>query len=112
MHELAIAEAIADVAERRAGGRPLTAVAIRVGHLRQVVPDALAFSWMMITDATALAGCRLDIEEIVASVRCGSCGTVSVLETPLLLCPSCGGSGVTVVTGDEFVVVSLELAEV
>ena len=45
MHELSIAQAIVDVAARHAAGRRVERVQVRIGHLRQVVPSALAFSF-------------------------------------------------------------------
>ncbi len=49
MHELSIAEAIVDVATRHAAGRRVVRVEVKVGHLRQVVPDSLHLplsSWL------------------------------------------------------------------
>ena len=43
MHELSISSAIVDTALRHAGGRRVTSVALRVGALRQVVPESLKF---------------------------------------------------------------------
>lgn len=112
MHELSIAQAIAQKARERAGCRPVTAVAIRIGHLRQVVPDALEFSWTMITEAGDLQGCRLEIEQVPATVYCPDCDTTTTLDYPILLCGSCDQAHVTLMTGEEFMVVSLELSEV
>ncbi|MGB6225418.1 MAG: hydrogenase maturation nickel metallochaperone HypA [Pseudonocardiaceae bacterium] len=112
MHELSIAEAIAHKVRERAGGRSVSAVAIRVGHFRQIVPDALEFCWTMVTDATGLEGCRLEIEQVPATVRCGDCDVVTTLDVPILVCGSCEGSNVTLLTGQEFMVVSLEILEV
>ncbi len=112
MHELSIAEAIADKVRERAEGRSVAAVAIRVGHFRQIVPDALEFCWTMVTDATGLEGCRLEIEQIPATVRCNQCQAVSTLDHPILVCEPCGATDVTLLTGQEFMVVSLEIVEV
>jgi hydrogenase nickel incorporation protein HypA/HybF len=112
MHELSIAEAIAHKVSQRAAGRPVAAVAIQVGHFRQIVPDALEFCWTMVTDATGLEGCRLEIEQIPATVSCQDCEAVSTLDVPILMCESCGGTNVTLLTGQEFMVVSLEILEV
>ncbi len=112
MHELSIAESIAAKVRERAAGRPVAAVAIRVGHLRQVVPDALEFCWTMVTDASGLQGCQLEIEQVPATVHCQDCDNTTTLDVPILLCGSCGGSDVTLLTGQEFMVVSLELSEV
>lgn len=112
MHELSIAEAIAHKVQERAKGRPVVAVAIQVGHFRQIVPDALDFCWTMVTDATGLEGCRLEIEQIPATVSCQDCESISTLDVPILMCESCGGTNVTLLTGQEFMVVSLEILEV
>lgn len=84
VHELSIAQAIAHKVRERAQDRPISAVTIRVGHFRQVVPDALEFSWTMITESTSLQGCRLEIEQVPATVHCQDCDTT----TPWI-CPSC-----------------------
>jgi len=39
MHELSLASAVIDTATRHADGRHVSAVHLRVGHLRQVVPE-------------------------------------------------------------------------
>ncbi|MGB8962960.1 MAG: hydrogenase maturation nickel metallochaperone HypA, partial [Pseudonocardiaceae bacterium] len=82
------------------------------GHFRQVVPDALEFSWTMVTDATGLEGCKLEIEQIPATVTCHDCDAVTTLDMPILMCGSCGESNVTLLTGEEFMIVSLDIAEV
>lgn len=111
MHELSIAEAIADKVVARADGRHVSAVAIRVGHFRQVVPDALQFSWTMVREVAGLGGCRLEVEQVPATIRCGACSTMTTLDLPILLCGGCGSTEVTLVSGQELVVVSLELVE-
>ena len=46
MHELSIAESVVRIALAHANGRPVAKVELKVGHLRQVVPAALAFAWV------------------------------------------------------------------
>jgi len=41
MHELALASAVVEAVERHADGRRVLAVHLRVGRLRQVVPESL-----------------------------------------------------------------------
>ena len=48
MHELAIADALLRIALRHAEGRRIESVEVKVGHLRQVVPDALTFAWTLV----------------------------------------------------------------
>jgi hydrogenase nickel incorporation protein HypA/HybF len=112
MHELSICGSVADIATRHAGGRPVEAIHLRIGQLRQVVPDTLEYCWSMVTSATELEGSRLEIEYVRARVRCRSCGTVHEFEEyPILLCMACDGADVEVLAGEEFLVTSLDLAK-
>ena len=61
MHELSIASAILATVERHAAGRRVTVVSLRVGELRQVVPDTLAFYWEMVARGSLCEGARLEI---------------------------------------------------
>ena len=115
MHELALCDAIARTATRNADGRPITQVTVRIGHLRQVVPDALRFSWDVIARSEAtdssLSDAQLVIEEVPAVVTCEACGSQTTLSDPILVCGSCGTFDVTLLSGEELLVVSLELAD-
>ena len=108
MHELSMCEAIARKVVDCAAGRRVLTVTVRIGHLRQVVPEAMAFSWEMLTAATALEGTALQIEHVAATVDCEMCGAVTTLEAPVLACSSCGSRAVTLRSGDELMIVSLE----
>ena len=111
MHELSICRAISEIAERRAEGRRVSRVCIDIGDLRQVVPDTLAFCWPIAVSGTTLEGSRLDVNEIPLTVDCAACGHRTVLEHPLFRCARCSGTDVTVATGDELIITSLELQE-
>ena len=110
MHELALSEAIADTVVARAGSRAVTEACVRIGHLRQVVPEALTFAWSMVTDGTELDGCELVIEHVPAVVACRACGARSTLVVPMLVCDQCGTTEVDLLAGDEFLLVSIALA--
>jgi hydrogenase nickel incorporation protein HypA/HybF len=110
MHELAICQAIADTVQRRADGRRVEQVDVRVGHFRQVVPDSLQFSWELLTAGTDLDGCRLAVEEVPAVIECGSCGGRTTLQAPILVCSVCESTEVALVSGEELLVVSIDRA--
>jgi len=111
MHELSVCEAIAGAVNRHAEGQPVTSVLVRIGHLRQIVPDALTFSWLMMTTGTDLEGSVLEIESVPATVSCNACGVETTLDMPIVACAECFSRDVTLLTGEEFAVVSLELAD-
>ena len=112
MHELSVAEAIAGAVNRYADGQKVARVLVRIGHLRQVVPDALSFSWEMLTTGSELDGSVLEIESVPATVRCQACGAETTLDMPITACSQCYSRDVELLTGEEFAVVSLELAPV
>jgi hydrogenase nickel incorporation protein HypA/HybF len=109
VHELALSQAIADTTVRHARGRPVSTVHVRVGHLRQVVPDSLVFCWQLLTDDSELAGAELQIDEVPAVVRCSACGEESTLAAPVLACLACGSFDVALQTGDELLIEAIEV---
>ncbi len=111
MHELALGEAIVDTVRRHAGGRSVRRVTARIGHMRQVVPAALQFAWEMLTDGSDLAGCRLEIDHVPAVITCRGCGSTTTLEFPILLCDACDSADVELVSGEEFLVATMDVAE-
>jgi hydrogenase nickel incorporation protein HypA/HybF len=111
MHELSIAEAVVDIAVRHADGRPVAAVELKVGHLRQVVPSALEFAFELVAQGTPVEGAELRMEVVPAAGRCRGCGEDSELPGFPLVCGSCGGLDVDVTQGEELRVDSLELEE-
>ena len=110
MHELSLCGAIADVASRRAGDRHVSAVHVRIGQLRQVVPDTLAFCWDLVVEGSGLAGAALEIERVPALLRCRSCaGEFRPEPHSGLACTACGGLDCEVLTGEELDVTALDL---
>ena len=61
MHELSLCHAIAGVVTSHAEGRPVEVVRVRVGALRQVVPDSLLFCWSIVRDHEGLGAAELQI---------------------------------------------------
>ena len=112
MHELAIAESIVGIAGRHANGRRVTKVQLKVGHLRQVVPSALSFSFELVAQGTPVEGAELEMEEVPATGSCRGCGAESRLKEFPLQCGVCGGFDLQVLEGEELFVESLELEEV
>jgi hydrogenase nickel incorporation protein HypA/HybF len=109
MHELSIAQAIVDIAARNARGSRVSSVHVRVGHLRQVVPSALEFSFALCAHGTPVQEAALELEVVPVKVRCRSCGAASQPAGFPLACAECAGLSVEVVQGEELQVESLEL---
>ena len=112
MHELSLASAIVATVERHAAGRRVTQVDLRVGTLRQVVPDTLEFYFAFVARDRVCEGARLEIEVVPARLRCQDCTHGWGIEIPAFRCPVCGSGSVTVAAGSEFCVESIEIEEV
>ncbi len=112
MHELSIAESVVQIASRHANGRRVNRVWLKVGHLRQVVPSALAFGFELVAEGTPVEGAKLEMENVPATGVCRDCGKESRLQTFPLQCGACGGFDLELLTGEELFVESLELEEV
>ena len=127
MHELSISQAIVDTALRHAGGRKVTVVDVRVGRLRQVVPDSLSFYFEIVARDTDVEGADLRIEQIGSELRCPACwcewdpappplathetpGPGGPPPVPAFRCPTCGEAG-EVLTGGELEVESIEVSD-
>lgn len=112
MHELSLCRAIASTATDHAGGRPVTTIRLRIGHFRQVVPDTLRYCWQLHTRGTDLEACRLEVDYVAATVSCPDCGESTTLDQPALTCGTCDGRNVDLVSGEEFLIESIDLGSV
>ena len=111
MHELAISSAVLESVLRHADGRRVTSVRLRVGHLRQVVPDSLDFYWGIVARDGLCEGAVLEQELIAARLACTACAREWEIEQPAFRCPACGGADVEIAAGDELEVESIEVEE-
>ena len=64
MHELSLSGAIVNTVVKHAAGRQVSVVSMRVGALRQVVPDTLDFYFGFVSKGTVCEGARLEQELI------------------------------------------------
>jgi hydrogenase nickel incorporation protein HypA/HybF len=112
MHELSLSSAIVNTVVKHAAGRPVRVVNLRVGRLRQVVPDTLEFYFAFVARGTVCEGAALRQEILDARLRCKTCAREWAIEIPAFRCPTCDGSEVAVSSGEEFEVESIEIEEV
>jgi hydrogenase nickel incorporation protein HypA/HybF len=121
MHELALARAVVETATRHAGGRRIVSVELRVGALRQVVPDSLAFYFELAARGSPCEGATLEQDRVAGLMRCPACAAEWdpapapaadwAAIVPLFRCPECGEAGAETVRGGELEVASIEVEE-
>jgi hydrogenase nickel incorporation protein HypA/HybF len=112
VHELSLSSAIVNTVVKHAAGRPVSVVTLRVGRLRQVVPETLDFYFEFVSRDTVCEGALLAQELIEARVRCRGCGEEWGLDRPDFRCARCADGDVEVIGGNEFEVESIEVEEV
>ncbi|GAS90676.1 hydrogenase maturation nickel metallochaperone HypA/HybF [Mycolicibacterium brisbanense] len=112
MHELSICSSMAAIVRKHAQGRDVRTVHVQIGAMRQIVPDTLVYCWSLVTESSELEGAELQVERVRAKIRCADCGYEQVLDEFVMACASCAGRAVNLVEGDEFLITSLDLAEV
>ncbi len=113
MHELALCQAlIAQVEEVAAqhGAHHVNRVTLSVGPLAGVEPVLLESAYPLASAGTVADGSTLRIETAFLKVRCLNCGEVTDALPNRLLCAACGNYRTSVESGDELMLVSVDLA--
>ena len=109
MHELSIIEALLEqVRQETRPGTCVRTVWLRVGQLRQAMPEMLKFCYAAIVQD----GSHLEVEEVPAEARCRRCCLTFAVEDNWFECPRCRSSEADLVRGDELQLMSLELLKV
>jgi hydrogenase nickel incorporation protein HypA/HybF len=108
---MSIASAIVATVEKHAEGRPTSAVTLRVGRLRQVVPESLEFYFGFVARGTVCEGARLELQIVPGQLTCSACGHEWELDAPAFWCPACASSDVRISAGNELEVESIEVEE-
>lgn len=110
MHELGLCEAIVAAVERRAAGRRVTRVRVRVGALHGVAEPALAQAFELAAGGTVAEGATVDLVVLPVRVACHACGHATQAQALPAACPACGATSLDVHGGDELLLESIQLA--
>jgi hydrogenase nickel incorporation protein HypA/HybF len=104
MHELGMCEGIVEAALRRADGRPVRGIRVRVGG-HPVDPEVIEQGVQVAALGTLVEGAAIDLVLDPLSVRCARCGAETPVNSAMVLaaCPACGAVDVPC-TGHEAVV--------
>jgi hydrogenase nickel incorporation protein HypA/HybF len=114
MHELPVTQNLLDLAlehAQRAGGGRITALDLVIGDLSGIVDDSVRFYWEFIAADTPAAGSELRFRRVALELHCRSCARAFTPEGEDYRCPGCGGGDVTVISGREFYLESIDLQQ-
>jgi hydrogenase nickel incorporation protein HypA/HybF len=114
VHELSIASAILDrakaVSEQNGNARVIK-VALRIGEISGVEPDALRFGFEVLCRDTPMQDTALHIDLSRRRQRCRACDAEFEPESLLTTCPRCGGGDSVCIAGQELDVMFIELED-
>lgn len=94
---------------RQQQARAVTRILVRIGPLSGVEPRLLAQAFPIASAGTAASGAVLELESLPVRVRCEQCGAESDASPNRLLCGACGDYHTRLLSGDELLLVSVEL---
>ena len=109
MHELGLCEGILEAVERRADGRRVTRVRLRVGTLLRVAEPALDQAFSLVADGTVAEGAAIDLVVVPVRATCAACGHATDADEVPVACETCDSGELEVSGGDELVLESIQL---
>ena len=113
MHELAICQSLMDQVEGIAVERNaqcVTSIVIAMGPLSGVEAQLLKNAYPIASAVTIAEDAELIIEYLPVKVKCTQCGSESDALPNKLICKQCGDWRTTLVSGDEMMLMSVELS--
>lgn len=116
MHEMGIAMQVLEIAKSAIPADmsdvQVERVNLRVGKLAAVVPSSLRFCFEVLTrEEPAFSGAALAIEEVPVRAGCQDCGHEWTIAGPAFNCERCKSGSITLISGQELEISSLEVAD-
>lgn len=108
MHELGFCAGVLDAVQRRAAGRTVKRLRVRVGVLHRFDARAFQQAFSIAAGGTEAEGAILDLVFIPVRSRCRVCQNESEGADIETVCPGCGGMDIEASGGDEIVLEWLE----
>jgi hydrogenase nickel incorporation protein HypA/HybF len=113
MHELAIAQSIAEAVEARAAecnAARVKGVRLRIGEGSGIVADSLTFCFEMLASLDpVLAGAQLLIDVVPHRARCRYCAKEFAVINFMAQCPTCEGWSNEIISGTELQILEMEI---
>lgn len=113
MHELGLTQGILDIAidsATRNNAKKVLAVHVKAGKMMALVEESMQFYFEYLRNDTIASEATLTVERVPVIIKCHACGTQSeVDEFNIYICPACNMPTVKLVSGNEFLVDSIEV---
>jgi hydrogenase nickel incorporation protein HypA/HybF len=112
MHEYAVTESLLKTASEYAlknNAKKVIALNLVIGDLSGIIDDSVQFYWDMMSEDTICSAAKLNVEKQAARFQCQSCQHEFSLDGELTPCPLCQSINIRVISGDEFMLKSIEI---
>jgi hydrogenase nickel incorporation protein HypA/HybF len=110
VHEMGMCEGIVEATLRRAKGRRVTSVRVRVGG-HPVDAAVVEQGFALAAFGTVAEGAALDLVMEPMTLRCGRCGHAAPVEghQAMVACPRCSGIDIELIGDDQVVLESISV---
>jgi len=112
MHELAICQALINQLETIASERnaqSISLIVVGIGPLSGVEAQLLKNAYPIASAGTVADNAEIVIQQLPVKVKCNECGCESDAKPNKLICKNCGNWRTSLVSGDELLLLSVEL---
>ena len=112
MHELSITESLLKTASdyaQKNNAKRVTALNLVIGELSGIIDDSVQFYWDMISENSICEKSVLNFDKRKAFMKCMACDNEFSLDGELSPCPSCDSMDLKVISGNEFLLESIEI---
>ena len=112
MHELSVTENILEIALRHAEtaeAKQIKDLYIVIGDLSSIIDDSVQFYWDILTKNTIAEESILHFRRIPTQLECKNCDQVYQPNGMNLACPSCKGTQINIISGNEFYLESINI---
>jgi hydrogenase nickel incorporation protein HypA/HybF len=104
-------EGVLEAVERRAAGRPVARVGVRIGAVHRVVAKAFEQSFQLAAAGGPAEGAATELVVVPVHGHCMDCRTDFDSTDPAPACPACGSLDVAAEGGDEVVLEWLQYVD-
>ena len=112
MHELSITESLLNTASayaRKNKAKKVTVLNLVIGELSGIIDDSIQFYWEMISENSICEKSILHFDKRKAIMKCMACNNEFELAGELSPCPSCSSMDLKFLSGNEFLLESIEI---
>ncbi|MBQ1501632.1 MAG: hydrogenase maturation nickel metallochaperone HypA [Firmicutes bacterium] len=114
MHEMSLMEALLHTAEDVLSAyevKSVNSLTVSAGPLANIMPDAFAFAYEVLTKDTVMEGAELIVNKLPVQARCCECGHEYSGDHIPGECPCCGKQSMRITGGSEVYLTGIDFEE-